>query len=117
MFSLFGILIYTILECQVYNYYGYSSDIFQGLSTSIIAPAIDDLRIQTGSDYEEITYILVARSVGVIVGAVSFGLINDKYKASTHQTDNSVNTRYSTTKCRNINSLFLIMFAFAHWYK
>lgn len=52
----------------------------QGLTGSCLTPALDDLKRQVGCDYEELTYTLVGRSVGVVVGAVGFGLINQRHQ-------------------------------------
>ena len=43
---------------------------FQGLTTAIVGPTIIDLKELVMVNYEEITRVLVAKSVGFMVGSV-----------------------------------------------
>ena len=55
---------------------------FQGLSDAVLTPSLDDLRAIVDCNYERITRALVAKNVGVLLGALAGALLLDMWKAS-----------------------------------
>ena len=66
-----------------------------------------------GCDYEELTYTLVGRSVGVVVGAVGFGLINQRHQVRLTRQQSRV-TVLVIFKNSYIGSAINIIFVVAH---